>query len=247
MVISLSSSSFKALTKLSTDITIVFNTELTDYNQSFNFVTKHMNSYQRSSSEKTPLSSGIVLTSYSPVNATEQIDQNNLGSSLPERETAKTHWTNLAYFALVFALLLFAAYKLSMPNEIKDMPIQKGAWSSQAAPFSTVNPADLNISVVDRPKSSSPGPIFAGIDSTIPLPTNGWYENLFLGPPNNTLLENNVFQVPYILDTAGYIQGVRTHAAHVQANDRTVMVSCWSARRVSAANISTHCACAICR
>jgi len=57
----------------------------------------------------------------------------------------------------------------------------------------------------------------------IPLPTNNWYENLLLGS-SNVDAENKVFAVPYILDTSGYIQGIRTHPAHVQANDRTVMV-----------------------
>ena len=57
----------------------------------------------------------------------------------------------------------------------------------------------------------------------IPLPTNNWYENLLLGS-SNVDEENKVFQVPYIIDTSGYIQGIRTHPAHVQANDRTVMV-----------------------
>jgi len=106
-----------------------------------------------------------------------------------------------------------------------NVEFEGGAWSAISLPFSTVSPASLGMIVVDRPSSSSPGPIFKNLVSRgIPLPTNSWCENFFLGR-SNTGEHNKVFQVPYILDTADTIPGVRTHPAHVQANDRAVMMT----------------------
>lgn len=101
----------------------------------------------------------------------------------------------------------------------------QAAWSSRAAPFSTVDPASLGFIPMDRPDISKPGPIFGDLlDRNLPLPTNSWYENFLLGMRNDGQ-ENKVFQVPYILDTGGHIPGVRTHSCHVQANNRAVMAS----------------------
>lgn len=80
--------------------------------------------------------------------------------------------------------------------------------------------------------SSSPLPVSHATDLgeppsvplIVPLPTNSWCENLFLGP-SSSLENNHVFQVPYIIDLAGIIQGPRTHPTRVQANDRAVMMT----------------------
>ena len=107
----------------------------------------------------------------------------------------------------------------------------EAAWSSKADPFSYVNPVDLGFLPVNRPLSSRPGEILSNLvtkDSVsgaplTPLPTNAWYQNLILGS-SNTDPENKVFQVPYVVDTAGVIPGVRTHPCYLEANDRTVLV-----------------------
>ena len=106
----------------------------------------------------------------------------------------------------------------------RPFPVYKGAWSSVAEPFSTVNPIDIGVIGIDRPLVSRPGAVFDKLlvdKKKIPLPTNSWLESLFLGEIN-TGPNNRVFQVPYIIDTNGYIQGVRAHPAHVQANSRQV-------------------------
>ena len=98
-------------------------------------------------------------------------------------------------------------------------------WISIDKPFSVVNPNDLGFIDANRPKQSQPGQIFGTLpgENYIPLPTNSWCENFFLGDITNG--ENNrVFQLPYIIDTGGPINGIRTHPAHVQANDRSVMM-----------------------
>jgi len=118
---------------------------------------------------------------------------------------------------------LFFALMMMSTKRLEDM--EGGAWSSIAVPFSIVSPMALGVISVDRPLISSPGPIFKNLVSRqIPLPTNSWCENFFLGR-SNTGTDNKVFQVPYILDTGGPIQGMRTHSTHVQANDRAVMMT----------------------
>lgn len=111
-------------------------------------------------------------------------------------------------------------------------PMLKSAWSSKAEPFSVVDPTTIGILSIDRPNNSKPGPVLSNliaINSTshapeTPLPTNTWYQNLILGNSNNDP-ENKIFQIPYIIDAAGFIPGLRTHPCHLQANDRMVMVS----------------------
>jgi hypothetical protein len=124
------------------------------------------------------------------------------------------------FMIFILGSTIFTLYKASGRSQ----PFLNAAWSSRAAPFSTVDPVSLGFIAMDRPDISKPGPIFGDLlDRKLPLPTNSWYENFLLGMRNDGQ-ENKVFQVPYILDTGGNIPGVRTHACHVQANNRAVMV-----------------------
>ena len=96
-------------------------------------------------------------------------------------------------------------------------------WSSDSPPFSVTDPRELGFLDLDRPEVSQPGNILAQVEG--PLPTNSWCENLFIGQ-SNTATSSSVFQVPYIIDTASTdVPGVRIHEAHVQANDRAVMMT----------------------
>ena len=123
----------------------------------------------------------------------------------------------LGILSMVFLVML----TMTTPSP----PLENAAWASKAAPFSTVDPTDLGFIAIDRYDISKPGLIFGDLlTRQIPLPTNSWYENFLLGF-SNTDPENKVFQVPYVLDTAGPIPGMRTHATHVQANSRAIMVS----------------------
>lgn len=171
--------------------------------------------------ERTPLKS----VRYTPINDLSSVEQVLPQYTSDVRSHSKNKLSNritvMCCTLLVSVLCLYALWSVDKEPET----IESAAWSSVAAPFSTVNPADIGIQVVQRPFSSQPGPIFNALKvKHIPLPTNGWYENFFLGLTNNGP-DNSVFQVPYILDTAGYISGLRTHPAHVQANGVTVMVS----------------------
>ena len=120
------------------------------------------------------------------------------------------------------------SYVVTKRNEIiSPGDLEGAAWSAVAQPYSTLNPESLGIIGIQRPTVSMPGPIFGDLlNKRVPLPTNSWAENLFLGT-KTTGPTNKVYQLPYILDTdthGGTRQGVDTHPAHVQANDRSVMV-----------------------
>ena len=156
------------------------------------------------------------------------MDEIEDGESLPgdERDgevvVGSVDRRKLAAVGMAVSFILFA---IGILGTLSYEYLEGNAWSSIAVPFSTVSPASIGFRSIDRPQSSSPGPIFKNfINRQIPLPTNSWCENFFLGN-SNTGHDNKVFQVPYILDTAGPTQGIRTHSTHVQANDRAVMMT----------------------
>jgi len=134
-----------------------------------------------------------------------------------------------AILAGVSGFLMLVGVLLLVKPSPTPLPILGSAWSSRADPFSTANPEDLGILSISRPSNSMPGEILANLidkDSQTgapftPLPTNSWFENLILGDVNNAP-ENKAFQIPYIIDTAGSIPGIRTHGLWLLANDRMV-------------------------
>jgi len=52
----------------------------------------------------------------------------------------------------------------------------------------------------------------------VPLPTNSWFENLVLGDSLDDEMTSRVFTIPYVMDTAGPVAGVRTHGSGVKAS-----------------------------
>jgi hypothetical protein len=127
-------------------------------------------------------------------------------------------------YVFVFQSSSLSSSEFFIPSD--HLPILHAAWSSKAAPFSTVDPQALGVIGLDRPSVSMPAPVFDGLlKQDIPLPTNAWYENFFLGSPTTDPDGSKVFQVPYIIDIASVIPGVRTHACHVQAFGRQVMMT----------------------
>ena len=106
-----------------------------------------------------------------------------------------------------------------------DYDILQTVWSADFPPYSSVDPVSLGVKSVLRNDASSPGAIFDKIPTGIALPTNSWCENFFLGEEPNNGPYNSVFQVPFVVDTGGPIQGIRVHPPHVFANDRAVMMT----------------------
>lgn len=149
---------------------------------------------------------------------------------IPDRAQHDKRKTRLYAAVLLFVVAAVATVLMFQSNASPSpsLPEQGAAWSSKSQPFSVVNPIDLGVLAVDRPLGSKPGAIFShfvGYEKPdVPLPTNAWYENLLLGYNSNNV-ENKVFEVPYVMDTAGAIPGVRAHACHVKAATRSIEVS----------------------
>eukprot|EP01041_Mallomonas_annulata_P006550 gene6550-13248_t len=101
---------------------------------------------------------------------------------------------------------------------------QRASLLSDFPPFSIQDPRELGVHGVDRSPQSKPGPVFGGLLARkVPLPTNIWCENIFLGG-KITDETNKVFQIPYVVDTAGPIVGIRTHSLHLKGTDRSVIM-----------------------
>ena len=102
---------------------------------------------------------------------------------------------------------------------------------SSPPPFSTLDPvADLNINAFDN-RPFAPGEVFSelskGFKSTgFALPTNKWYENMVLVPDKmDPTGDNQVYTVPYVLNTIGPVPGIKIHATRLLANDKIVQVT----------------------
>jgi endoglucanase Acf2 len=164
------------------------------------------------------------------IDTDEAVLINQQPTPIPRKSLVDRDFILCSFFlSTIFSLIFFLVPSIVNSDE-------KLSWSSVAQPFSITDPKELGFVTIARPQISQPGPVFDLLHDPVsiaadysykpskPLPTNTWYQNLLLGKSNNNI-ENKVFQVPYILDTAGGVPGIRTHAAHVQANDRAVMVS----------------------
>lgn len=139
-------------------------------------------------------------------------------TSLSPSKLSSVHKYTLSLIGICLSIFLFSIAFITSTN-------LGAAWASKAAPFSIIDPQSIGFRYIDRPESSRPGDIFKNVmDLKMALPTNSWCENFFLGSDNNEP-ENKVFQLPYIIDTAGPIVGLRTHPAHMLANDRQVQMN----------------------
>ena len=76
---------------------------------------------------------------------------------------------------------------------------------SDFPPFSVLDPESLGVSSVERSDDSKPGYIFRNLlKRNIPIPTNMWCENLFLGHIKTDSETNRVYVIPYVVDTGLY-------------------------------------------
>jgi hypothetical protein len=189
--------------------------------------------------EFTRLRSPIKVLSYEVLKQTNDVESNSscrvealidrTADGMTQKSQKSSTYRGLIYVsATVFVILFLATLTTYASNKptIAPYPKEGAAWSAIAQPLSFVDPETLGFIAIDRPEVSMPGPIFGELLlANVPLPTNSWCENLFLGS-TNTASMNRVFQLPYVIDTESQndTQGVNTHPAHVQANDRTVEV-----------------------
>eukprot|EP00555_Chaetoceros_dichaeta_P010025 CAMPEP_0198261074 /NCGR_PEP_ID=MMETSP1447-20131203/9873_1 /TAXON_ID=420782 /ORGANISM="Chaetoceros dichaeta, Strain CCMP1751" /LENGTH=1095 /DNA_ID=CAMNT_0043948879 /DNA_START=58 /DNA_END=3342 /DNA_ORIENTATION=- len=105
--------------------------------------------------------------------------------------------------------------------------------SNSPQAFSKLDPvSDIQLHPFDRPKISRPSELFGKyhhgqVNTKQPLPTNQWYENMFLltdgaGDPNE---RNRVYTIPYVVDTVGPIPGIRLFETRVLGMDKIVQVT----------------------
>lgn len=93
---------------------------------------------------------------------------------------------------------------------------------SSTGPFSTLDPvADLGFANYTRPQAAPR----AVQHHKGPLPTNAWYQNLILldeGPPT---VNHRAYSMPYVVDAAGPIPGLRVHPNHVLGSTNVVQLN----------------------
>jgi hypothetical protein len=97
-------------------------------------------------------------------------------------------------------------------------------------PFSTLDPIDdLNVLHYQRSIDSSPSTRLDPLrdrDSNLALPTNEWYENLLLlQQDKEPSADHRAYAVPYVVDAAGAIPGLRIHSFRVDATATTVTLA----------------------
>ena len=196
--------------------------------------------------EKTPLKTPIRALKYDPIQYTDleselkngqrsssttvhlNVESSSSSSHSSQDSTWKTKH-NVIRIVAVTCFGLATMLTIAILTSHRRLPIEGAAWTAIAQPYTVADPMDLGFKGINRFGIHKPGGIFDAIlrkDPTVPLPTNSWSENLFLGDTRGPT--NKVFQLPYIVDTdthEGSRQGLDTHPAHVQANDRMVMMT----------------------
>jgi hypothetical protein len=92
-------------------------------------------------------------------------------------------------------------------------------------PFSKLHPVkDLGLYDYTRPKMSSPqSPITEGLKNAKIFPTNAWYQSLLM-PADEPEVIHRAYAIPYIVDAAGPVPGMRIHGNHVDASNFVVQL-----------------------
>ena len=85
-----------------------------------------------------------------------------------------------AFCFLVFVGLIGMKFYISMPKVVV-LQVEND-FHEATTPFSTADPTSMAMWRIDRTPDSKPGEIFGDLrENTIPLPTNSWCQNFFLG------------------------------------------------------------------
>lgn len=118
----------------------------------------------------------------------------------------------------------------------------KKHFSSSRIPFSTLDPVqDLGLANFYRPNTSRPFSVVGEYASTTitskeksnqatqrisnrPIPTNAWYQNMIMlnGEPNSN---HRAYTIPYLVDAAGPIPGLRVHNTHVMSSSLVIQAN----------------------
>uniref|UniRef100_A0A7S4SAK7 glucan endo-1,3-beta-D-glucosidase n=2 Tax=Ditylum brightwellii TaxID=49249 RepID=A0A7S4SAK7_9STRA len=121
-------------------------------------------------------------------------------------------------------------------------------YPSDPLPFSLIGPDEIGFTTHHRSDDSLPGEVFGSWRHSVgqsknvkskprnenrmkekhaAMPTNMWYENLLIGSINQKrVTENNrAYTIPYIVDFAGPIPGIRVQFPHKVASDTIVQMA----------------------
>lgn len=155
----------------------------------------------------------------------------SLWSSLTTESNKKRIVLAMIVTTIFISLILFVRnfeekhephYSPVDPNHLNDFGFDKADILQR--PFSAEDPRRYGFLDAERSEDSKPGSIMSIVrEEYTALPTNSWCENLLLGP--GTTENNHVYQLPYLVDAAGPVPGLRTHPVRTKASFRDVMVS----------------------
>jgi hypothetical protein len=127
----------------------------------------------------------------------------------------------LAFSAIfLVGLLTWTVCSVSKKIHHKALPVPSHARK----PFSKLDPVqDLGLYAYERPRSSRPPHPMKGLNSTKNFPTNAWYQNMLMAETPG--LEHRAYAIPYIVDAASPIPGLRVHPNHVTASNFVVQMN----------------------
>jgi hypothetical protein len=120
--------------------------------------------------------------------------------------------------------------EVPVQEEERSNDVSSCSTRSQYPPFSTLDPVeDLSLPPFQRPSESSPSshldPLRAQV-ANLALPTNAWYQNLLLLRSGEEPTSNHrAYAVPYVVDAAGAIPGLRIHSFRVVPTSTTVTLA----------------------
>jgi hypothetical protein len=102
----------------------------------------------------------------------------------------------------------------------------KATTASRRPPFSTLDPVkDLGLYDFARPESSTPSkPMTEGLAHVRSYPTNAWYQNLLMVRDVPQPIHRS-YSIPYVVDAAGPVPGVRIHPNHIDASSLVVQLN----------------------
>lgn len=96
---------------------------------------------------------------------------------------------------------------------------------SERAPFSLLDPIkDLKLYSLSRPEDSSPPKSVLRGTQQRALPTNAWYQNLLMAKGEPSMV-HRAYSMPYVIDLAGPVPGIRAHPNHLDASTTVVQLS----------------------
>jgi hypothetical protein len=130
----------------------------------------------------------------------------------------------------VALVALFGIVAFAMPwHTVAHGDLPEGSATKYHGSLSKLHPVDdLGLYSFSRDKGTSPmSALTKGSEKnggSVNYPTNAWYQNILMmdDEPSNI---HRIYAVPFVLDPAGPIPGVRVHPNHIQASTAVVQLN----------------------